>query len=309
MAEKKKQGLILLAVLIAAVVIVSAFIHSGEDDQIADPGRLAGMWQPKEIWQEGKLISEEGNAAALAIDKDGGYRFWDGYGQDQTGELQKKDGALCFEGKDGRRYVFHGKDKQLMITAKEGNSEETWVCEWTGYFGDTKLTDEERLTALYTIQKKGMDMKDRASGWFYTAIAGKLFTAMPEGEAVSQAKDEFIEDAAFTWYADEHDLVVTAKELDKYMDDLISEAEEAENFEVYEKALQKSGMTYEESVKENAEVYRVRYIVNKFYEEHFNDWDAFTKDVVNRFKHTKEYRSLKADMNDAVEKAKEEIQK
>ncbi|MEY8296635.1 MAG: hypothetical protein ACLRJC_12565 [Emergencia timonensis] len=307
MADKKKQGLILLAVLVAVAVIVSAFIHAGEDDQITDPGRLAGVWQPKEIWQGGKLISEEGNTASLAIDKEGGYRFWNGYGQDQTGRLQEKNGELRFDGKNGGSYVLHGEKKQLIVTAKVGDEEETWICEWTNYYGDTQLTDEERLTALYTIQKKGMDMKDQTCGWFYTAIAGNLFTGMPEGEAVTQAKDKFIEDAAFTWYAKEHDLVVTDKELDKYMDDLISEAKGADNFQVYEKALQNAGLTYENSIRGNADIYRERCIVNKLYEEHFNDWDAFAKDVVNRFKHTNAYRSLKVEMNDAVEQAKEEI--
>lgn len=67
MKERKgKRTAIVLAVVVTAAVIVSAFVHAGEDDFLTDPARLTASWQVEEVWQNGKRV----NRSLILIDID-----------------------------------------------------------------------------------------------------------------------------------------------------------------------------------------------------------------------------------------------
>lgn len=305
-AIKKKRLLVILAALAATVVIISAFVHAGEDDFISDPARLAGKWEVTEIRRGDKLISDN-NAILIYIDKNSGYHLWkDNPADEQMGELQKRDGQLCFDGKDGWTYALHGKQRQLIVTVKKGKQEETWICEWDGYCLDAQLTNQESWERYFAIQKKAMAIEDETQKWLYTDIMNALSDGYPEGEAISKCKKSYINFMALAWYAEEHGLVVTDERVKEYMNLVIS-AVESPGFEDYRAALRKVGITERERVESNAERYRMDCIWDNLYKEHpGEEWDAFEQDIVNRFHHTKAYRALKIEMETAVEKIKEE---
>ena len=88
MKERKgKRTAIVLAVVVTAAVIVSAFVHAGEDDFLTDPARLTASWQVEEVWQNGKRVNR--SLILIDIDKNGGFRLDnDDRGDEQRGETQ-----------------------------------------------------------------------------------------------------------------------------------------------------------------------------------------------------------------------------
>ena len=298
---------VILAMVIAAAVIVSAFVHAGEDDFITDPVRLAGRWEAVEVWQNEKQVRHSNPAFSIDIDKNGGFHLWNLDADDElTGRLQEKNGQWYFEGRDGASYAIHGRNRQLIVTIKEENREETLVCEWDGYCADALLTGEERTERYFKLLKEAAAMKDRVSQSLYKGIIGRMSNGCPEGEAATKAKEDCIRDEALVWYAEEHDIFVTDEELEEYMDWIIdSLSNPALSDEAYDTALRNAGMTLEERVRTETEGCRVDCFEDKLRKtQSIEGWDDFEKDIVNRYRHTQAYRDLKVDMDKAVEKIK-----
>lgn len=310
-SNKRKRLFVILGTAVAAAVIISAFVHAGEDDFISDPARLAGKWNVEEIWENEKLKSYD-STATIYIDKSGGYSLFitdPDTDYEQMGELQKKDGQLHFTGKDGWSYAIHGKQRQVIVTAKKGEKEETWLCQWDGYCGNAQRTVEDGMESHFKLLKKSTDKKDRISKSLYVSIMGRISNGYPQGEAITIAKEKCIRDEALVWYAGEHNIYVTDEELEAYLRWIIDAlANPALADEKYDTALRKAGMTEEERVRAEAEGCRVDCIESKLRKtQSIEGWDDFEVDVVNRFRHTKAYRNLKVEMNQVVEEIKAEI--
>ncbi len=309
MAGKKKQGLILLAVLIAAAVITSAFIHAGEDDFLIDPARIAASWEVAEIWQDDKLVSDNQTVILIDIDKNGGFHLWnDEPRNEQMGKLEVADGQLRFTGDDGWIYDIHGRQRQLIVTARKGKKEQTWICQRSGYCRDAQRTEEERLDAYFAIQKKAMAIEDGTQRNLYVAAMIMIDGGYPEGKAITKAKAYCVRGRAFVWYGEEHGIVFSDKEMEEYLSEyakLLKEHPEA--LEGYDAALKKVGMTYEDYIWVNAEAHRWDRYESSVYRKSSLEMENLDQDVVNRFHHTKAYRNLKVELDTAIENIKEEL--
>lgn len=302
MQKNKKKLLIILAVAAAAAVLIAAFVHQNEDATISDPAKIAGMWQFEETQQN--QVSEKLAAFSIAIDKDGGYRLWN-YEQNQNGKLNKKDGKWYFEGNGGNRYTLDKKNGNLIVTLAESDPIESWTYKRTGDYGDTSLTDQERLEQYAAIQREALTFKDKDYGILYANIVTNVrLIGMSEGDAIADAKKAFIEKKAFEWYAKENKIVVTEKQLEKYMEDLIDDSRETEEFKDVEAAYEKAGITYEESIRQNARTYYYVLTTGQFYEEHAKDWEAFKEAVADQYKSRKQFSKTQEKMNQDIEKIK-----
>lgn len=309
--HKKKRIVIILTVAAAAAVVVAAFAHAGEDDFLTDPARLAGSWDVEEIWQDQKLVNHHQAEISLDIDKNGGCRISKEDGHDeQRGKLGNADGQLRLVGAEGWIYDIHGKQRQLIVTAKKDETEETWICKKNGYCLDALRTEQEWLDTYFAIHKKAMSIKDETQRWFYVEIMLMMDGGCPEGKAIVRAKENCIRGRAFVWYAEEHDIAAADKEVEEYLHTLAQSLEENPKiFEGYDAALKKVKMTYEDYVQVNAEAHRWDINESAVYRKYPLQMETFGEDIVNRFHHTKAYRDLKVEMDDAVEKTKDEIHK
>ena len=312
-ASQKNRILLLLAALVAAAVIIAAFVHAGEDDYITDPVQLAGRWNVAEVWENEKLQGYSETTTSIYIDKNGGYHLTTtdlDAREEQMGELQQRDGQLYFAGKDGTSYNLHGKQRQLIVIAQKGVKKQTWICDWIGYCSDAQRTYKESMEIHFTIQKNAMEIANNTQRRLYIETMNRIAAGYPEAEAIAKAKEAYIRARAFVWFAEEHDIIVTDEELEEEMNWLIQALkkypEENKNFFA---ALRNAGLTYEEYVRGNAEGCRVDCIESKLYKKYPMEDDAFQKDIVNRFHHTKIYRKLQKEMDAAVEKIRSEIQR
>ena len=305
MEERKgKRTVIILVAVVAAAVIVSAFVHAGEDDFLTDPARIASEWEVVEIWQDEKLISDNQIVILIDIDKNGGFCLWNDDPRDeQRGMLVKADGQLRFDGDNGWVYEIHGRQRQLIVIARKEEKEETWICKRSGYCRDALRTDEEKLDAYFAIHKKAMAIEDGIQRNLYVAAMIMMDGGCPKGKAITKAKAYCVRGRAFVWYAGAHDIVVTDKEMEEYLSEYVKLMKEhPEVLEGYDAALKKVGMTYEDYVWVNAEAHRWDKYESAVYQGSLAGMDTVEDDVVNRFHHTKEYRELKVEMDDAIEK-------
>ena len=305
MKNEKKRLLMILAVVVAAAVLIAAFVHQKEEETISDPAEIAGMWH---IDEDQQTESDDGPAAIMiAIDKNGGYRLWN-YDQNQNGKLNKKEDKLYFEVDGGKQYTFDKKNGKLIVTLAESDPVESWTYERTGDYGDTQLTDQERLAQYAAIQKAAMDFEDLDYGVLYESIVTQVdLMGSSEGDAIAAAKKGFIEKMAFDWYAKENEIVVTEKQVDQYMDDLIADAKETDDFKNMEAAYKKAGMTFEESIRCHARSYRYLLITDQFYEEHEKDWEAFKDTVVDQYKRSQDFPKMQEKLNRDIEKIKKDL--
>ena len=86
---------------------------------MTDPARLTASWQVEEVWQNGKRVNR--SLILIDIDKNGGFRLDnDDRGDEQRGKLKEVDGQLRFFGDDGWIYDIHGRQRQLVVTARKG---------------------------------------------------------------------------------------------------------------------------------------------------------------------------------------------
>ena len=296
MADKKKQGLILLAVFVAAAVIVSAFVHAGEDDFLTDPARVTASWQVEEVWQNGKRVNR--SLILIDIDKNGGFRLDnDDRGEEQRGELKEVDGQLRFVGDDGWIYDIHGRQRQLVVTARKGEKEETWICQRYSYCRDALRTEEEQQEVFFQICKRALNIEDDTERNLYFLIMNMMDSGCPEGKAITAAKEFCIRGRAFVWYAEEHGIVVTDEAVEEYKREFAKIMKETPRaFEGYEDYVQVEAAAHRWDVYESA-VYR-KYLAEQ---------EDLGEDVVRRFHHTKAYQELKVELYDVIERIKEEL--
>lgn len=310
MEERKgKRTVIILVAVVAAAVIVSAFVHAGEDDFLTDPARIASEWEVVEIWQDEKLISDNQIVILIDIDKNGGFRLWnDDPGDEQRGMLVKADGQLRFDGDNGWVYEIHGRQRQLIVTAWKGEKEETWICKRSGYCRDALRTEEEQQETFFQIGKRALDIEDDTERNLYFIIKLIMDRGCPEGKAITAAREFCIRGRAFVWYAEAHGIIVTDEEVEEYKREFAKIMKETPSaFEGYDAALKKVGMTYEDYAQVEAAAHRWEVYESAVYRKYPEEQENLGEDIVRRFHHTKAYQEWKVELDDAVKKIKEEL--
>lgn len=310
MLSKKKITIFVIAILLVAAAVAAVLVYQNKYQKTADPSEIKGLWMTKEVRQGDELLSEGFNGAMLAIDQKGGYRFWDiEIESDQVGKLAERDGQLHFTGADGAEYSLYGQGGELIVSVKSGGMQQTWICERQGDYRDTQMTDQEFEEKYYALQKEGMDIKDPVYRGLYLGTKTKMLQEVDEESAILSAREGVVEKAACAWQAENLAIVVTDKEVETYMDNLISEGKKADNFEEVEAAYQKIGLTFEKSIRMQKELYRSVCILGKLSERHPKDWETFKADLIKQYKETSEYEALQIRLDKAEAKLKKEIHK
>lgn len=300
---KKKWIFAIIAAVIAIAAAAAIWLYQDKDKKISDPAQLKGLWVTKEMRQDDQLISQGATATMIAIDKKGGYRFWDN-GIDHVGKLEKKDDALHFTGKDGASYLLHGQDGELIVLRQLGDEQQTWIFEREGNYRDTQMTDQEFMERYCALQKEAMDMKDQLYAGIYLGTKLGILQEMDEADAITEAEDGLVKNAAYVWYAKNDGIHITDEDVEKYMENIINEAKGADDFKDLEGAYKKAGLTFEESVRGAKDFYRIAWVKSLLYDAHEKDWEEFEADLIAKYKETKDYDALQAKLDAAAEKVK-----
>ena len=146
---------------------------------------------------------------------------------------------------------------------------------------------------------------------YYTA---RHFYDMTE----EQVKAAIIENKALQWYARENNINISNEELNKYLQDIIANFKDSEEYHTYSEAAKSLNTTFEDIVLNDSKSYRNVLIKNKLYEKYMlgnqeispsnentdeiqdnEQWDMFVKDIINQYKNkaTTSYEALFDDLN------------
>ena len=101
-------------------------------------------------------------------------------------------------------------------------------------------------------------------------LTGKSNTAN-----VESAKEQIIETEAICYYAEKNNIIVTDDEIQERIKDIVSEGREADNYKEIETACESAGTSFDEIINKNKE------------------WKSVKKRIVESFKETGRYTTLK----------------
>lgn len=107
---------------------------------------------------------------------------------------------------------------------------------------DTSLS----LSDTVKIQKEQGDLFSKSDDdILYAFYAAKKQYAKVSGTSKSekQIKEDLARTAALCWYARKHDMIPSDKEMEKYMDELVLNVKESEEYPEYEQAAEDLGTT------------------------------------------------------------------
>ena len=136
-----------------------------------------------------------------------------------------------------------------------------------------------------------------------------------------EVKYGLIENKALQWYAQKNNIDVSDKALNEYMQDLLSNLQDSEEYDIYSEAAKSLNTTFEDIVLNDSKAYRDIIIKNQLFEKYIikqkkiltnnentdeiqakynKQWDIFVKDVINQYKN-KDATSYKILLNDFIE--------
>lgn len=184
-----------------------------------------------------------------------------------------------------------------------------------------KIQAKSQMEEYFKFQKGNIKLsKKLLKETPYDSIYGNVKSRELSGEtrdkAIEGAVDDYIEQEAFIWYANENNIVVSDAKVEMHVLNLITEAKKADNYEEVEAACNKAGMTYEEFVRKNTDLYRVEIIKNILYmseydkyksekgvvdgEEFNGEWTIYKVNLISRFKQTERFEKLQKAVNNCV---------
>lgn len=192
--------------------------------------------------------------------------------------------------------------------------------------GDVQV--KSQMEEYFKSQKDNIKLSEKLTketpfDSIYGNVKSRELSGETKNKAIEGAVDDYIEYAAFTWYADENNIVVSDAKVEMHMLDLIAEAKKADNYEEVEAACNEAGMTYEEFVRKNADLYKVEIIKNILYmteydkyksekgvvdgDEFNKEWKIYKEDLISGFKQTEKFEKLKKVINNCVSLIKSDV--
>lgn len=190
---------------------------------------------------------------------------------------------------------------------------------------DIDALQKSQWEAYFTSQKEAIDLETKLGGNtpignLYASISYSEAIGVNEETAVKEAKEAFLEDEAFLWYANEKGLQISVEDVEAYMNEIITAAKDAENYPIVLAACEKAGISYEEFVRKNVEVYKASLIKDHFfnieatsyneahpdsdYEEFITHWKNYKADVENQFRKTEKSSSVERVLSNCIEQIK-----
>lgn len=166
------------------------------------------------------------------------------------------------------------------------------------------------------LSKKGQDPLDT-----YFVIQKEYAKARNDKTTDDEIAKEIVQTEALCWYAKKQGIEPTDKDLEKYMDQLIRDFKDSEEYDEYQRAAQKYDTTYEQILRNNTDAYRVSQTVENVYQQFLArydvtgkvteedqaerekkiqaEWDKYVKKIVTQYK--------KSDNNEDFDRIKEII--
>jgi len=162
--------------------------------------------------------------------------------------------------------------------------------------------------------------------FWYEVNLGELTEESSE-KNIESAEEQIIETEAICYYAEQNGITVTNDEIREQIENIISDGEEADNYQEIETACESAGTLFEEIVNKNQSYYAKQMYVDKIYFDEYNkyyedtgqatregstdevldwdkEWEAIKSRFVASFKKTERYSALKA----ALDKDREIIE-
>ncbi|MBQ1471348.1 MAG: hypothetical protein IIZ34_03200 [Eubacterium sp.] len=122
------------------------------------------------------------------------------------------------------------------------------------------------------LSKKGQDPLDT-----YFVIQKEYAKARNDKTTDDEIAKEIVQTEALCWYANKQGIEPTDKDLEKYMDQLIRDFKDSEEYDEYQRAAQKYDTTYEQILRNNTDAYRVSQTVENVYQQFLARYDVTGK--------------------------------
>ena len=212
----------------------------------------------------------------------------------------------------------------LSLFVACGNAEETEAPDVTplSQLTELKISEDERQDWYMELQKTSFDLRDSMGEenlypyLYFSAATRIVIDGMSVEDSIDKTAQDYILSQAIVCEAAEKGITVSDQEMDDHIQELIAEAEKADNYEEMSASCEKAGITVADLYKRNQRFYkeaRLKSILYKqwlmkFYQEQDpNDeefkgsdevWKEYTEDIVKRYKRSRAYRDLQAELKE-----------
>ena len=187
--------------------------------------------------------------------------------------------------------------------------------------------DTISVDVAVSIQKERGDMlcqPNRNVTYIMLYSETKYNKAKGIDKSMTEIEEGLVRSEALCWYADNHGLKPSDKDIEKYIDQLVSDIKASEEYDEYEAAAEAHGTTYEEILRNDLETYRITQTVENVYqsvmkqyqqdgklstaEQEEKDemmqaaWNDFVKKTIEEYKSSSDYSVLKREFREAEKK-------
>lgn len=195
---------------------------------------------------------------------------------------------------------FAGSSGENIPSSDETGPDETSDIDYEKYYAIS--VEGSRIED--TLQSISKDESPYPYLYKTTKVYADVLGYSPE-RAAEIASDMYYEGKAFIWYGREHGFTVTDDEVKSYINSIVSDYPDADNYEELQAACAKNGTTLEEVAFDNFYAYKVQLLRDRIYEseqekhpefdtrESFNEyWNEFKSRVVGDYKSAGEFQSV-----------------
>lgn len=183
------------------------------------------------------------------------------------------------------------------------------------------IDENEVLKEYIRVQADAGEMSSQVENSpyaeLYRSIEELKLAGKNESEAMREAQREYTEKKALCWYAEQKGLSVTKAEVLSYMNNIINEAKTASNYEDISKACKAENTSFEETIYNNEELYGMRCLINKLYEDEYqrfsgneelnemryeewnNEWEKIVTQAINSYKATTQFAKVKVAVSES----------
>lgn len=170
-----------------------------------------------------------------------------------------------------------------MDTNLKSNLKKVAVCVIIGVLGIMSIvmskgayaTGSTDMYSIKDVMKMQMDRGTLQTALGKESLYPTYYTMRSADNSISgkSIEEGILENEALIWYAENNNLIATDQEVQNYIDNMINEAKEADEYTEFEQAARELGTTYEKIVKGDFEAYRLILTKSKIYENEIGDFD------------------------------------
>lgn len=153
-------------------------------------------------------------------------------------------------------------------------------------------TREQQLQVYFDLTRESILLQEKLGKTPYItmlrSVKGNMITSgMTKEQALENAGELIVAEQALIWYAEEHDIHATDKDVANYIKTyVIEEVKNAEGFDQMEEACHKAGMTFEDSIWAYESSYKSAYIASQI--ENYDE--GLMAEITEQYKASDAYR-------------------